>query len=84
MASATALMICGEVGYLAIRKGRSGWTFYIAWVLRVGTAVTGCWLFIVAPSRTVGFAAIAIYAVVYGLCERAAWRRVRSEEASAL
>lgn len=44
-------------------------TPYVVWVVRIGAAVTAWWLFIDAPAQVSRFAAVAVYAALYLLCE---------------
>ncbi len=80
MATATALTICALMAYLALRQYPGRMTPYIAWVVRIGAAVTAWWLFIDAPTQIIRFTAVAIYAALYLLCEWAVWRRASKPE----
>lgn len=77
MASATALTICAGVVWQAIR---GDWPLRIAWGARTGAAVAGGWLFVATPGYPGRFIAVAIFAALYILCDRAASRRARSDQ----
>jgi hypothetical protein len=81
MASMTAVTICICLAYTALRGNNlDKWTPYIAWVMRIAAAGTGWWLFTATPTQAGRFTAVALYAVLYVLCERAVWRRGRAEQ----
>jgi hypothetical protein len=77
MAMATAVAVCVGVAYQVLQGESGKWTPYVAWVVRLGAAITGYWLFIAAPTRTSRFLAVIIYAVVYVICDWTAWHRAR-------
>lgn len=77
MALMTALIICFCPAYQTLRRGPAKWTPYAAWVVRVGAAAAGYWLFIATPTPVGRFIASAIYATAYVLCDWAAWHRVQ-------
>ncbi|MGC2162627.1 MAG: hypothetical protein WA634_12005 [Silvibacterium sp.] len=79
MASAGALTICFCLAWTAFRGDYiEKWTPSMAWRVRIGAAILGVWLFISTPTLAGRFAAVAIYAALYVLCERAIWRRKRA------
>ncbi len=79
LAFGVAATICASLAYQAVRKPPYEWSLYLAWVMRISAIVTACWLFAVTPAMIGRFIAVAVFAVLYVLCERAVWRRVRAD-----
>ena len=74
MASATALAICAGLACYAAWGNLDKWNRWNAWVVRIGAAATGVWLFLAPPALWDRCIAAAVFATVYVLCERAVWR----------
>jgi hypothetical protein len=76
MAAATAAAICASPAWQASRGVNGRWNAFGAWVLRIGGLITACWLWRAAASAPRGAAAVAVFVVIYAVCEAAAARRV--------
>lgn len=84
LASFTALTICFCLAWQAFRGDYlDKWTPSMAWRIRIGATVSGCWLFLATPTLAGRFTAVAIYAVLYVLCERTVWHRARASHSPA-
>jgi hypothetical protein len=79
LASATAVTICASLALGAIRRGYGQWSQNIAWVIRIGAAITGFWLYTATPNQPWRLILVPMYVLLYIVCEMAVWRRVRAD-----
>jgi hypothetical protein len=74
MALATSLAICANLVHLSRSKDLVCWTHYIAWIMRIGAAISIWWLFAAIPSIAISWIAVLLFAALYFVCERSVWR----------
>ena len=77
MALGTSLAICANLIHLSRSKDLARWTHYIAWIMRVGAAISLWWLFVAIPSVGISWVAVVLFAAMYFVCERSVWRHAR-------
>jgi hypothetical protein len=88
MAAITALTICVTYISAPLRTDMSAedWSTlnrYTIWVMRAAALAVGYWLFSDTPTMIGRYSAVLAYAVLYVICENAAWRRKRTIEKAA-
>ena len=87
MAFITALTICFTYIRAVMQTDISAedWKRFnrSVWVIRVCALATGYWLFSTTQARVARYGVVLAYAVLYAVCESAAWRRKRAIETAA-
>jgi len=83
MSATAAVLICATFLSAILRKDLTAKEWgnlnrYTIWVVRAAAASVGGWMFIDAPARTAGYAAVSLFAALYTGCEIAVWRRKRA------
>lgn len=87
MSVITALTICFTYITAVLRTDLSAdnWSRLnsTVWVTRVAVLTTGYWMFSETPAKVGRYLIVLAFAVIYVLCENAAWRRKREIEKAA-
>ncbi len=87
MALITALTICFTYVRAVLRKdfGETEWKMLnrSVWIIRICAVATGYWLFSATQVGMTRACTVVAFAILYVVCEHAAWQRKKEVEATA-